>query len=275
MEKPWISTKLTGGLGNRFFQIMAAIGAAERRGYRPVFFLPSMTRSDHGPFDTVLQFFPNILVLESAAEWNLLKENDIEQKVDERKLTGKRPVVLEGYFQNTDNFPSLSSKYLPEIPHSGKQESQEKVAIHFRFGDYRILPHHQMDLGSYYAKCIGQYPKGTTFLLFSDTLEKLPEIADEIREMGYTVEVFSEKDILKTLHAFASCSLGSICSNSTFSWWAAWFAWRRNGPSYSAYFPNKWLQDRMPWNIFTFPFTRFYVLSSLPAFPRLKSFSYF
>ena len=87
MEKPWISTKLTGGLGNRMFQIMAAIGVAERRGYRPVFFLPRMMKSDHAPFDTILHFFPNLLVLDSAAEWETVIENDIEQQVDERKLT--------------------------------------------------------------------------------------------------------------------------------------------------------------------------------------------
>ena len=159
MSEPWIAPKLTGGIGNRFFQMMAAIGIAERSGYNPVILLQRMMPSDHGNYKLLFEFFPTIPVIQSADSWNEIKENDKTQILDSETFLTKR-IVVNGYFQNTQNFPTHISKYLPVLP-KYVRNPRRSVAIHFRFGDYRILSHHQIPLGSYYAHCICQYPKDT------------------------------------------------------------------------------------------------------------------
>jgi hypothetical protein len=93
--------------------------------------------------------------------------------------------------------------------------------MHFRFGDYQKLPHYHVGLSRYYGHLLHMIPKDVTVHLFSDSPGRLSPIAEELRIIGYTVEIFQDSDTLKTLQKFASCQGGSICSNSTFSWWAA------------------------------------------------------
>jgi hypothetical protein len=90
--------------------------------------------------------------------------------------------------------------------------------------------------------------------------------------MGYSVDIFTDQDTLATLKAFSACQGGSICSNSTFSWWAAFFAYQRN-PNYKAFFPSVWMKGEPPKDLFTFPFTQAVDISAIPS-EGLKSFSY-
>jgi hypothetical protein len=267
----WVAPKLTGGLGNRLFQTMAAIGIAERTGYTPVFLLSRIMKSDHSSSALLSKFFPTIQLLESAATWEEVCEDD-EQQVLEHESFQSNQIVLVGYFLNTSNFPRDFSPILPTVQRGPRQ----CVAIHFRFGDYMKLPHHQMPLEKYYGQLIRTYPKGTSFVLFSDTVEKLLEIYQELERLGYKVELNRSTDLLDVFEEFARCSLGAICSNSTFAWWAAWFASKRHGTTYKAHFPKQWLKNRVvPWNLMTHPFTESHDLRTLPASPILESFSYY
>ena len=131
-----VAPRLVCGLGNRLFQTVAAIRAAELSDAEPVFFLPRMSRSEHGNFETLFHLFPNIRIVETAPEWLEVteKEDGSLPSLDKSSLT-----VLSGFFQNTDSFPTLTNKYLPSIPSVRKHT--DRWAIHFRFGDYQILPH--------------------------------------------------------------------------------------------------------------------------------------
>jgi hypothetical protein len=112
--------------------------------------------------------------------------------------------------------------------------------------------------------------------LFSDSLDALPKLAIEIQEMGYEPVLWTETDVLETFKAFSACSLGAICSNSTFAWWAAYFAQERIDAldSYKAYFPTPWFPSQKTPAILDLPFTEAVPLASLPAVPILKAFSY-
>jgi len=268
MEK--VAPQLVCGLGNRIFQTVAAIRAAELMGAEPVFFLPRMARAEHGNFETLLELFPNIKIIETAPEWLEVKEkNDgTLPSLNKCPLT-----VLSGFFQNTECFPTLTNKYLPTIPST--LVSTDRWAIHFRFGDYQILRHYHIGLGKYYYKTIREkIPYNSTICLFSDSPDRLPAIARELQGFGYRVEIYEKSDAIETFKAFASCAAGSICSNSTFAWWAAYFAWRQTGPSYKAFFPDRWIFDHTT-RLFTLPFTQSVCLDEIPAFPSLNSFSHY
>lgn len=271
---PWIAPRFRCGLGNRLFQALAAVGAAERMNSEAVFLLPRMSHSEHGNYALLHKLFPTLRLLETAASWDeVVETNDFLVPSLETNAINS-PIVLKGFFQNSENHPPLSSKNLPRLPET--LPARPSVwAIHFRFGDYKILPHHQIDLGQYYHHSLTQIPKGSTVVLFSDSPETLPPIAEEIRRMGYIPEVFTSRDTLETFKAFAACQGGSIGSNSTFAWWCAFFAAQQAhfSENYKAYFPDIWITNYPSPKIFTHPFTQVVQIRSLTC-PRLESFRY-
>lgn len=244
----WVAPEICCGLGNRLFQTLAAIGFAEKIGRTPVFFLPRMGKSEHGNFELLFRFFPNIEIVETSPEWTRLCEKDILNGsfIPSSLSHEMQNLTLNGFFQNSLFFPSLSStnKYLPILPGATiKGLDTKKWAVHFRFGDYQELSHYQFPLEYYYGYLIRKIPFTSSILLFSDTPSKLVNIRNEIKSWGYSsVGIYESDDLLLTMQEFAKCQAGSICSNSTFAWWCAYFAWKtRKDGDYFAYFPEQWI----------------------------------
>lgn len=256
--EPWVAPCLTGGLGNRLFQIAAACKVSEETGKKPTFFLPRLTRLDHGNFDLLHILCPHIPFTVSDTTWHEIKEENYEKANDvsgnfvlSSQLKAVSPssqystgnIVLKGYYQNLKFFPSWHNLYMPSIPPSLMKYPIKSVAIHFRFGDYCKLKHHQVDLRGYYYQAIHKYPKGTHFTLFSDESDKLESISNEISSWGYRVNIYKSSDVLETILTYSSCSLGSICSNSTFAWWCGFLSKEICGDKYKMYIPDKWLSE--------------------------------
>lgn len=269
----WIAPRMTDGLGNRLFQLTAAISIGETLKRKTVIFLPTYLKTGHGEYDLLFQLCPNIPVLESASTWIQVDET---LEVPEHA----QRIVLKGYFQNTKYFPDFKHTLLPSLPQELLKPFSKKVAVHFRFGDYTFLQHHQLPLQHYYMKAIQKFTKDTEFLLFSDSPEKLQPILEELCKKGYRVSISNSTGVLETLLEMASCSGGFIGANSTFSWWASFLSWKALNftSDYKAYFPDSWMRspdqplvgNNKP-NLFTLPFTQ---SLTLEGESKLESFSY-
>jgi hypothetical protein len=272
----WVAPHLLCGLGNRLFQVMAAAQMAERSKRPLVFFLPRMTRGEHGCWGLFLELFPTIPIVETCPEWFVLEEGMTTNVVYER--LPPMPIVTRGFFQDLRFFPQ---SLRPRVLWSPSQRRTDRWAVHFRLGDYQILPHHQLPLGPYYRQTLeSRCPRHTPLTLFSDSPEALPKIQKELQALGWAdVQISSAKDERETILEFCSCGGGSIGSNSTFSWWLAWFAAAAaagagDEANYEAFFPTPWVRGLEAPAIFTLPFTHAVRISDLPQEPRLHSFPF-
>lgn len=91
------------------------------------------------------------------------------------------------------------------------------VGVHVRRGDYVNNPFY-VDLAAtdYYERAMAMFP-GEKFLIFSDD----PAFCKE-RFKGENIQVMDGGTELEDFNMLASCSIGNIIANSSYSWWAAY-----------------------------------------------------
>jgi hypothetical protein len=255
--KPWIAGHLTGGLGNRLFQHAAALGLAEKWGHTPVFYLPQMSPTNHGPFDTIFKLFPHLPLLSEEQSHLLLPEpqGNVFTYTPFQSDPVRANVVIDGWRQTARYFPALGVHAALEKAISSERQNgllskynlhlsrQTTCSLHIRLGDYKVLPHHQIDIGSYVLKASKQFPPGSRFLVFSDEAKAHKEMLEAfVRTLGHEPVVVDEEDELESLFLMSQCWGGAIVANSTFSWWGAYFARQRcpNPSLYKACYPSVW-----------------------------------
>ncbi len=256
----WVSAHLTGGIGNRLFQIASAIGTAEKYKMSPVFVKQLISHNDHGPVDNIVKLYPSIPMIESSEKYTTLVEPRgycfrFLPLPDEKP--GDR-LVMEGYRQTPLYFPKNLDLLRPTwdtfLSPEARQSLQAKYGIssiverfstwflHIRLGDYKILPHHQIPIIPYYETCLNQVPKGSTLILFSDEPHLCKDWFEDQckrRKLSYKIVVEGEID---SLYLMSQCWGGAIVANSTFSWWGAFFA-KISLPAekqYRAFYPSVW-----------------------------------
>ena len=258
----WISAHLTGGIGNRLFEFAAALGLAEKWNRDAVFFLPRCGPTNHGPFDTIFKMFPTVPIIESVDEWAEIdepKKGVFTYFQFDDEPPSMAAFIVGGWRQSPLYFPKngvrallsealdnerwaiLQEKYVVKTT----EQKQQTWFLHARLGDYKVLPHHQVNLNSYYVKCLERVPPKSKILFFSDE----PNLCKESFKTACVssdidFQVCEESDELESLALMSQCWGGAITANSTFSWWGAYFAYLRcaNKESYRAFFPGTWGQ---------------------------------
>jgi hypothetical protein len=232
-----VTVELCNGLGNRIFQILAAIGYGEKYNKRPVI---CKAFSNDGPksheknlHNVLIKIFPNIKVIDSMQSFNIVSERQYFNYTD--LPYHNTDVVLKGYFQAEGYLPSPGL-----IPDIRSNFYNNIYFIHIRAGDYLLFQNEWgIDVPDYLKKCFDKINNNIIkYIVFSDDVEYARGIMSEFN-VNY---VFSDKtDPYETLVEMANCA-GGICANSSFSWLGALF---QKGQ-------NKWINPQifMPsiWN---------------------------
>jgi hypothetical protein len=223
-----LAVALNGGLGNQLFQLAAAETIAAETGKQfciTAATSPTTLHTDRNYFDSILQKWRDMPTLpENAAH------------VDEPSF-GKQvwtlpdgPVCLNGYFQNWRYIPSTftSRLVLPSGP------PLQGAFIHIRGGDYVNHWLHDIKLSAYYQRAITYFPPGTHFFVFTNDVP----YAKTMTFLATIPHTFMNGDEVTSLAQMASCTLGGICVNSSFSWWGAYL-----NPARTIVMPDKWFND--------------------------------
>jgi len=252
-----------GGLGNQMFQIASGYGIAKKNNMD--FFIintsnvlkSDFTHTEDNNFfmDTIFSIFPIInlefinikeVISYNEESKNCFIFNDILLKDD---------VLLNGYFQNEKYFidyknkivesfkdNNIYKKFLNNIENNNEFNLLLKNSyfLHVRRGDYVNHPAHQIDYDTYYSKAISyilERDENAFFFIVSDDIEfcKSYSILNDINK-----EFLIDLNPLETIYFMSLCYKGSICCNSTFSWWGSYL---NNNKNKIVLFPNKWINN--------------------------------
>ena len=253
---PWVSCQLAGGIGNRLFQIVAALGLAEKLRRRVVFYTPVNTELTHQSVENIYSLFPHIpLVTKGEDSIELYEPDPHEYKYTLTVPETDTNIILFGYRQHMAYFPSytilpsfsmFAQEFLDNISAKYSIRSQEEKRktwfLHIRLGDFLLYdPLTHITPQSYHIPLLNKVPTDAQILLVSNE----PQNAKLLLEnCGRAFTVCEESDERICLYLMSQCWGGAIVANSTFSWWGSYFAYMSTPYkwSYTAYYPDEWIR---------------------------------
>jgi hypothetical protein len=253
----WLSPNLSDGLGNRLFQVAAAQAAAIKYNRPLVFFLPRCHKASHCSAATLFKLFPSVPIMEvGTTQWTEISEQAFATYEPLPPTIPVGPIVLKGFRQSpkyfsTDleiplDFEAALGKERMKALHlrwiSNSRSSGKTAFLHIRLGDYRILPHHQLNLESYWVESLSRLgKKSPRLLVFSDEPSQAIIMAPFFKQFGLrSVEVVEDCDPIESLYLMSLCDGGAVCANSTFSWWGAYLSKTRRDRVSQIFMPSRW-----------------------------------
>lgn len=240
---------LTGGVGNRIFQVFAALGYVERNGGEVFFHIEYCKQNPHDCFTNIFSLFPQIKILEGKEvlmnkKISFLKESDSPVTQFDSEI-----IILQGWFQDEKWLPKNISLNLPTVSFESEYNNSETVFLHVRRGDYLTLRHHYVYLDKYYSTALSKFSHKTPIMVFSNDMEWCKR---ELSKKYPTVEIWiwapTNLSDIETLSLMTQCKRGAICANSSFSWLGAYLGARKE--SNPCYFPSQWFGDKRKTTIY-------------------------
>ncbi len=242
-ERFKVTTHLTGGLGNRLFQIAAALWFATKYNRTAIIALDKVDRCAHSTMDyanTVFRYFPLMDTFPKALILEERPEN-FSQFIEWADPKPDAHVLLRGYFQSY--YYVKDRLILKYINNENSTTLLDAAFLHVRRGDYVNNNFHEINLNLYYLEAMRR--------MFAIGAPRLVICSNDI-DWCKRQWMFKDKDTIlfaddlrdevETLSVMAKCRYGGICSNSTFGWWGAML----NAFENTSFVPGKWLANS-PW----------------------------
>lgn len=230
-----------GGLGNQMFTVAAAYIVHKTSGI-PLYILQNPS-NEHNikKHDYNLNIFKNFglhLDLPQENAWSLGYRKFCPGGFSSWHPESISPgTCMDDYFQF---YPALQpyEDRLCELFLKGlvmpEKDYSSYAFLHIRRGDYLKFSNiHYNQSIEYYEKASKNFSK---ILVVSDDMDwvKTQELFKESK-----FELFESDDELETLAVMASCKVGAIIANSTFSWWGAFLG--AYGSRNPVYIPKNWI----------------------------------
>ena len=269
LSTSWISCELAGGIGNRLFQVVAAMGLAERMGRRFVFYTPANTNLKHQSADNIYSLFPQIEHVSVVEDiFPVVEPSGHEYIYGLDVPQTNKNILMYGYRQHLSYFPSypikpsfnmFSKERLDSVLHAYGVESDEKRCrtwfIHVRLGDYcKYNDLNHVTVESYHRHILTQIPSDANIIVFSNEQEKAREALKGLRQLC----ICTETDERMCLYIMSQCWGGAVVANSTFSWWGSYLAYQSTPVKvYKSFVPEEWICGKKDSGIFA-PWTHKY-----------------
>lgn len=265
-----IEVEISGGIGNQLFQYAAALAMAQSLNRELILDVSWYERQSQTGAKRQLEldkFFdlsktrtlklnrhPKIeLVLRKARNYRVIYDT----KLDSRKFNSfstRRHVRMKGYWQSESYFTPVTdllrfsysnhlvmSTLANEI--ARQISSSPSLGVHVRRGDYIS----NVKTRSFHGVCEREYfARATELVMTAKQIDKIYVFSDDIKWCKENLElndrsvliehVVSDTEQLKLL----SLCKHHVISNSSFSWWAAWFGFSQDQV---VVYPGAWFSD--------------------------------
>jgi len=246
-----ITCNLMGGLGNQLFQIFTTIACSIK--YKIPFKFLELTQLGGGPNTTLRytywnSFLSNLtafLVDKLPANISVIREKEFTYEALPITKHLSQDIMIYGYFQSYKYF----HEYYPVICRFIELEKQkkilleklnlqynyfnDKISMHFRYGDYKKLQHfHPLLTYTYYFNALKEIQKLLperyfTILYFheDEDTEDVMKIIDTLSKSFPTFFFDRGEKTLKDWEQLLlmSCCNHNIIANSSFSYFGAYF----------------------------------------------------
>lgn len=180
---PLVHTDMSGGLGNQLFQVAGCLA----RGLQPCMCSQTHRRGSLSP---LFESFP-------------------------RACSGGRFVPAYEVQRYAEIAPGLP--HLHRLLKVDTDEGEDVAFLHIRGGDYVGHSLHHVALDSYYLAAVKRFSPDTHFIVLTNDTA-YAERHSVLSSISYEIRDCDETAAFQTMR---TCRRGGICSNSSFSWWAA------------------------------------------------------
>jgi hypothetical protein len=241
----YIIPKLIGGLGNQLFILAAAMDVSMRYGRTLVLNNKPGNPHSNDKF-TLLDLFPSLKIIPniqidkeySGSDFNY---KDILSDILSDISNESKNLFISGYNQHPKYIPDIFCNFIYNIPEISNYTNMKDVAfIHVRRGDYVNHPTFVIDTDKYYTSAVKHIltinPNIKLLILSDDLIWSNYYIMNLLRDLipnENIIKLDRQYTPIETLKIMANCHGGSICANSSFSWWGAYV--NKDRPIYMPY----------------------------------------
>ena len=214
--KPLIKSRYIGRLGNKLFQLAAAIGYAKK--YNVGWGIKKGYVEKGFNVKQVDRFMPHLPACDSYFKpYTEFQDKWAGEEFNYHEIPFfPNGVELVGFWQSYKYFENAEKEVREAINISYKEGYQDYTSIHIRRGDYVNLDTNFPPVNfSYIAQAMLKFLDNQKYLVFSDDIEWCKQ------NINGNVEFYQGTNEWDDLCTMASCG-HNIIANSSFSWWAGW-----------------------------------------------------